>query len=237
MLRLLGYAEETESHYITRKPIGRTIELLGFPGAGKTTLCQELTKRFQRVQWHALHLTPTLEDIEALNRMNTHLWKVRTNLQSRRWKNRRVFRLFQKLVIQQAFLERCAKGLVIIDEGLAKTAWSIMFREPDFESEPWQRMLSYSSAAVLVLDIPPAIARERIFTKSRGGDLAKITENQRNLYLGSDDSSHWQRAFACHERIVDHLEGCRSAVYRIDASVDIGAMVDRAIEVLEPWFQ
>lgn len=172
-----------------------TIELWGWPGAGKTTVREALELR-GRVQ------APTLKSY-LRNPIDPFPWYSSTSI-------RKAVLLRESLgdahsksrdaavaaALRQLDAEKSFGRPLVLEEGVVHEVWRQMLADPDLIGQRWwRRAIDLVPHRVFILDVQPAEARARIATKQNVGPINKA---MRDSELTDDI---WRRGILAYEAI------------------------------------
>ena len=161
------------------------IELWGYPGAGKTTTARAAKRA-------------------GLSRV--HEMRADTAKLSFDCKLARARAAFAQIKAEQAAAIESADadGSVLFDEGLLNEIWRQLYRNPEFIGQDWwHEYLADAQSRIIVLDVAPDCARERIRSKP---DMGPINLELRDAPL---DGEQWERARMAYDAILRELTARR----------------------------
>ena len=192
---------------------GGRCELWGYPGAGKSTIAQALKRKFG-VCIPALHEPSTRFDDRLKRRMfhlrSKALWAAYLPPDSPLKKSKRS--LAMMAYRQAVTLARC-KMPCVLEEGIVHEIWRILYRHPDqIEKSWWKRAIAGAAPTVIVLDLSPELAMQRVRSKSKPGRI--------NVELRDDASGEkWTKAVQAYNALSRALLEQESVrVFTIDSS-------------------
>jgi thymidylate kinase len=142
------------------------IELAGLPGAGKTSICEQVGGRFLgRGDIGIARLRPSRE-----------LWRVsvavlRLAFSIRPFSPTRIGRAFDLIAFLRYYMRNC--GLpVIVDQGLVQKLWSTLIESQSYSDSALEdtvdALAPFAPDVLVFLEIPPDVAAERIAARVGG---------------------------------------------------------------------
>jgi hypothetical protein len=182
-----------------------TIELVGLPGSGKTTLCRPLMRALEKHGW-------VCDGSERMQRLGSGQWRLLRGLPdvtgilgmqtaslaaSRRSRSLFWVGVQQRVVVQVA--RREGMRFCVFHEGVINQAWRRHFDgKLELSDALLSRFLRFSDVIVM-LDVPAETAKERIANKDRDPiNYGRINEV---LNLAEVSGEKWARALQGCEQI------------------------------------
>ncbi|MBY0532169.1 MAG: AAA family ATPase [Xanthobacteraceae bacterium] len=157
------------------------VELWGYPGAGKTTVARAVSRA---------------------GLCHTHEMRADTANLSYHCKKERARAALAKVKAEQkSALEKFAtQRSILFDEGVLNEIWRQLYRNPEFIAQDWWREhVADAAPRIILLDVAPHCARDRIRTKTQPGPI------NCELREAALEGAQWKRAIAAYEAIVHEL--------------------------------
>lgn len=167
------------------------IEFWGYPGSGKTTLSRMLSASGVCVadtRWRGVAASPFITG---------RLLACEPLLRSALGRSDGAAQSLASVALRQSVAFAAARQTpAIVQEGVVHEIWRILYRHPEEAQRSWwNAYLKYAGPTVLVLDISPEHALNRIRTKTNQGPV------NRELATSADGDA-WSRATAAYAALL-----------------------------------
>ena len=197
----------------------RSVELLGLPGAGKTTLFESLRSAVPNVVIDGFAAMEPLSIRECFRKRPLATFKLLTRLIPVAGELRE---LAARQVVMSALRQRCVEArrgsVVVFQEGSTHEVWRQLMKGRDLSDALISRVLPVTDSLVL-LDPPPATLVNRLRSKRSPGPISLLLSEQ------PTHSSTWESADAAYRRLTDLLAAGGAPLIVLENSRDVATGV------------